>query len=148
VFDMLDRQTERAEFLGGLEAARLQCWHVRRLAALKPRRVFMAYDTLDDLEPLRTAGRRLITAGVKERYCYVLVGYKGDTFENAERRCHQAWDAGFLPRAMLFRDRSGKRDPIWRSFARAWHRPASVRIMCNNPDAVVRRVAEAWRAGG
>jgi hypothetical protein len=129
VFDMLERQPKRAEFLGGLEAARLEPWHVRRLGKLDPRSVFMAYDTPDDLEPLRVAGRRLITAGVRGRYCYVLVGYKWDTFDDAERRLREAGDAGFLPRAMLFRDRTGRRDPVWRTFARKWHRPAIVRAM-------------------
>jgi hypothetical protein len=38
----------------------------------------------------------------------------------------QAWDAGFFPYAMLYRDDSGAVDPEWKKFYRAWSRPEIV----------------------
>jgi hypothetical protein len=133
VFTMLGRQTHPVEFTGGLEAARLEAWHVGLLAGLKPKQMFFAYDTADDYEPLVRAGTMLIDAGFTTAShtlrCYVLIGYPRDTFDEAERRLKQAIEAGFVPMAMLWRDDSGKRDPQWVSFARNWARPASIMAM-------------------
>ena len=57
---------------------------------------------------------------------YVLIGYKGDTFDKAEKRLNETLKAGFLPMAMLYRDETGKRDPAWVRFARPWIRPAAM----------------------
>ena len=80
VFAMLKRQRgHRVEFTGGLEAARLQDWHVDLLADLKPAQMFFALDTPDDEEPLRAASRKLLAAGFTAAShrlrCYVLIGH-------------------------------------------------------------------------
>jgi hypothetical protein len=130
VFAMLEEQPQRAEFTGGLEAARLESWHVDLLAALKPNRMYFAYDTFDDLEPLRSAGEMLQEAGFTTTShrlcCYVLVGYPGDSFAKAEQRLHETIAAGFFPFAMLWRDREGNRDRDWMTFQRQWARPQIV----------------------
>ena len=112
VFAMLKRQTERVQFTGGLEAARLLPWHVELLRDLKPKQFFMAYDTPDDLEPLRVAGKMLLDAGFTTvshtLRAYVLIGYPKDTFDAAEKRLNETMAAGFLPMAMLYRDNLGK----------------------------------------
>jgi hypothetical protein len=127
VFAMLNRQNRRAEFAGGLEAAQLKPWHVDLLADLKPSRVYFAYDTTSDLEPLVVAGRMLreagFTAASHRLCCYVLIGYPGDTFERAERRMQETIATGFFPFAMLYRDVDGKRSPEWATFQRIWARP-------------------------
>ena len=56
--------------------------------------------------------------------CYVLIGYRGDTFEKAERRLMDTMKAGFLPYAMLYMGEKGERDPDWMRFQREWLRPA------------------------
>ena len=56
--------------------------------------------------------------------CYVLIGYRGDTFEKAEKRMTDAMVAGFLPYAMLYRDEKGERNSEWMKFQREWLRPA------------------------
>jgi len=131
VFDMLSRQRRRAH-LRGLEAKLLQPWHVELLRGINPAAMWFAYDTPDDEEPLRAAGRQLWEAGFTHNklYCYVLVGHPRDTIDSAETRLRRAWRAGFLPFAMLWRDLEGKRDPTWRRFARTWCRPASVKVQC------------------
>jgi len=129
VFRMLEDQRNRPEFVGGLQAARLTEWHIKWLRRLKPRRMYFAYDTADDLEPLRSAGKLL--EGFKELYCYVLIGYPGDSVTAAETRLHETIAAGFLPFAMLYRDSAGCADNTWRRFQREWCRPAIVRTkMC------------------
>jgi hypothetical protein len=130
VFAMLARQERRAEFTGGLEAKRLQPWHVEALRALNPKQIFFAYDTPDDLEPLREAGRALLAVGVTAvshiLRAYVLIGYPRDTVEAAGKRLHETMDAGFFPMAMLYRDENGRRDSIWAKFQRQWARPAII----------------------
>ncbi len=124
VFEMLKRQKEKAQFSGGLEAKLLKEWHVNELATLKPRSMFFAYDTPDDLDPLIRAGAMLREAGFKPTnhsiYCYVLIGYPKDTFDKAETRLNQTLDAGFLPYAMLWKNEKGIENKEWRRFQREW----------------------------
>ncbi len=133
VCEMLKRQKEQPTFSGGLEAARLTPWHVERLARIKPKQLFFAYDTPDDYEPLVQAGRLLIDAGLSMNAlrCYVLCGYPKDTFEDAEKRMEQTILAGFMPAAMLYRNKAGFTEREWRKFARFWMRPAIFRRKIN-----------------
>lgn len=133
VFDMLKKQKIRkAQFTGGLEAAKLKPWHVESLREIKPKQIFFAYDTPDDLEPLQVAGKMLIDGGFTTAShtlrCYVLCGYKGDTIEKAEKRMKQVLLAGFTPMAMLWRDNNGYRNPDWigGKFQKKWARPAII----------------------
>lgn len=133
VFDMLGRQEEKPEFKGGLEAKILKPWHVDLLVKSKPARLYMAHDTPDDYEPLVNAGKMLQEAGIKKSShvlsAYVLIGYKGDTLEKAEKRCIQAWKAGFVPYVMLYTQEDGKtkdeidRTDCWGAFQRQFIRP-------------------------
>lgn len=129
-FRMLGRQKEAPQFTGGLEAARLKTWHVEALRAIKPKQIFFAYDTANDLEPLREAGRLLqgvgFTTASHSLRCYVLCGWESDTFEAAEKRMCKTMEAGFIPMAMLWRDDAGKRLEDWMRFQRQWARPALI----------------------
>jgi len=134
VFTMLRRQHHRTHLTGGLEAARLQVWHADLLANLKPKQVFFAYDTPDDLEPLQRAGKMLLEAGFTRTShalrAYVLIGFPRDTFDDAEKRLQQTVAAGFIPMAMLYRNTSGETRPDWRTFQRKWARPAIIASRC------------------
>lgn len=116
------------EFTGGLEAARLKQWHVDALRELRPKQLFFAYDTPDDLEPLIHAGKMLHAAGFTDTsHClraYVLCGFKGDTFDAATKRMAQTMAAGFMPMAMLYRGKDGERDGQWARWQRQFARPA------------------------
>ena len=131
VFDMLKRQPHRASFTGGLEAARLRDWHIHQLAKLKPERIFLAYDESRDYEPLVTASNKLREAGFTSHHlrAYVLCGYPGDTFEQAEFRCRQVCALGMDPMAMLYQVGNRRRDLEWVRFAKLWARPASIHMM-------------------
>jgi hypothetical protein len=130
VFEMLSKQ--RRAHLRGLEARLLQPWHIDLLCRIKPAAMWIAYDTPDDYEPLVAAGRMLWQAGFTHSrlYCYVLVGHPRDTIPGAELRLRQAWRAGFVPFAMLWRNLDGERDSGWMRFSRSWCRPASIKVQC------------------
>ena len=57
---------------------------------------------------------------------FCLIGYKNDTFEQAEKRLWDCIDANFIPMTMLYRD--GKTEPSkeWKRFMRVWSRPAII----------------------
>lgn len=130
VFEMLKRQPKKPVFTGGLEAKMLQPWHCDLLRDSKAKRMYFAYDTPDDYEPLVQAGKMLMDSGISPRShtmsCYNLIGYHGDTFEAAEKRMMQTIQAGFMPYAMLYRDSKGEVDRDWHKFQREWLRPALV----------------------
>lgn len=127
VFDMLKRQPQRPIFTGGLEAKILKEWHVKKIKEINTERMYFAYDTPDDYEPLVEAGKLLsrYDYSIKDRTacCYVLVGYKGDTFNKAEKRLKQTINAGFFPFAMLYKNEAGHEDKTWRKFQREWCNP-------------------------
>jgi hypothetical protein len=133
VFEMLKRQPEKPQ-LRGLEAKLLKPWHVDLMLDVKVSELFFAYDTPDDLEPLIRAGKILWDAGLtlrkRKNYAYVLMGYPEDTFAEAEKRCRQTLEAGFIPFAMLHMDESGFQDPEWGSFQRTWCRVAAIASNC------------------
>lgn len=138
VFAMLKRQKHgRPEFTGGLEAARLKDWHVDQLRELKPKSMFFAYDTPDDYEPLHEAGKKLLKAGFTTTShtlrAYVLIGWPKDTFEKAEKRLMDTIQAGFMPMAMLYRNKDGKVGKNWERFQRFWARPATVNLRVKDP---------------
>jgi len=130
VFMMLKRQPEKPVFTGGLEAKLLKPWHVELLREARTKRMYCAYDTADDYEPLVAAGQLLRQGGFTKAShsarCYVLIGYPGDTMAAAETRLHKTWSAGFLPFAMLFRDKNGHVNKEWSRFQRIWVRPEIV----------------------
>jgi len=130
VFEMLKRQKRKAELTGGLEASRLQRWHVELMKDAKVKQAFFAYDTSDDYEPLRQAGKLLQEYGldIQSRVprCYVLVGSPKDKIEEAEKRMRQTLQAGFIPQAMLWRNNDGDTKKEWRKFQRQWARPAII----------------------
>jgi hypothetical protein len=124
VFAMLEKQPRQPVFTGGLEAKILKPWHAEELRRIKTKRMYFAYDTPDDYEPLVEAGKLLQSVGFTvaghSMMCYVLIGYRGDTFEKAEKRLRQTVDAGYMPMAMLYKDEQGHEDEQWRRFQRQW----------------------------
>ena len=126
VFAMLKRQKEQGILSGGLEAKILKDWHCDLLRESRISRMYFAYDTPDDREPFIDAMKMLDRHGVRRsyRYCYCLIGYKGDTFEGAEMRLREIWKYGATPYAMLYRDEKGETSSQWRIFQRQFARPA------------------------
>lgn len=126
VFAMLKRQKRRAEFTGGLEAARLRGWHVDLIADLKPGQVFFAYDRASAWEPLKAAANMIRHAwpaaisGHRLR-CYVLIGFPGDTLVSALRRLKAVMSLGVMPMAMYWRgENTPPPDREWRQLRREY----------------------------
>lgn len=130
VFEMLKRQPHRAEFRGGLDVRLLKEWHVELLAELKPKRIYFSYDLPEEFDFLNPAGKMLQEVGFTKSSCslrcYVLIGFPGDTLEQAEIRMWQVIDAGFFPMAMLYRNEKGETSPQWRKYQSGWVRPIIV----------------------
>ena len=126
VIEMLKQQKDKAVFSGGLEPSMLTDRHAELLYSIKPARMWTAYDTKDDLEPLHEMRKKLLNAGFSYKCrkigCYVLIGYKGDTFDAAEARLNEAIAAGYMPFAMLYRDERGEVNHDWKTFQREWCR--------------------------
>ena len=128
VFEMLQKQDKPIEFTGGFEAARLKQWHIDELLKLKLKQLFFAYDTPNDYLPLVLASSKLKDAGIiketsHKARCYVLIGYPKDTIHKATYRLNQVTDLGFMPMAMLYRDKEGKCVKEWKRFQREWANP-------------------------
>jgi hypothetical protein len=130
VFAMLAKQKKRVEFTGGLEPPKLKQWHIDEMIKLKVKQMFFAYDGPEDREPMYEVGKMLKANGITIRSrvprAYCLIGYPCDTFEKATKRLEECLQFGFIPMAMLFRDRIGERDPAWVRFAWPWARPAVI----------------------
>lgn len=141
VIEMLKRQDHPPVFTGGIEAKILKPWQAALMREAKTKRLYCAYDTPDDYEPLVKAGKIFrnegFTRSSQTLRCYCLIGYKGDTFDKAERRLTDTLRAGFIPYAMLYRDKDGKVDPEWRRFQREWCRPI----------IVAKKANEIWKEG-
>jgi hypothetical protein len=129
VFKMLEKQSHRINFSGGLEAARLEDWHVEWLARLKPKSAWFAYDTPNDWGPLVLAAdllKQYKLIGRAHTYrCYVLVGWLQDTLEKADRRLQDVAKLGLMPMAMLLDHGESKKNDKeeWIHFARNWANP-------------------------
>lgn len=125
VFDMLGRQPHRPIFKGGIEAKILKPWHIELFLKAKTERLFCAYDTPDDYEPLLEAGKMFEETEIPIRTtcAYVLIGYPKDTMEKAEKRLTDTVKAGFWPFAMLWKDDQGHEDQKWGQFQREWCNP-------------------------
>jgi hypothetical protein len=135
VFQMLGHERE-VKFTGGLEADRITDGIAERLRSLRLRRVYLAYD-----HPSRLAGFRRATAILRKHLsreqvsAYVLIGRGKDTMDHAEARLREVWEAGAMPFAMLYRDKSGAYplpEKEWRHFQRSWVRPAAIRATMKN----------------
>jgi len=134
VFKMLKKQKHPIEFTGGLEAKKLQQWHIDLLLQLKLKGIFFAYDTPDDFEHLINASEMLKKAGMIHKNkkhiarCFVLIGYPKDSFEEAEKRLKTVINLGFFPMAMFYQDNLGKniKTKEWGRFQREWANPVIV----------------------
>lgn len=141
VFDMLLVQPEKATFTGGLDPKLFTEWHLSQLERIKAQSFFFAYDTKDDLDAIVNATNilRLSNYGKSKMrnhmaQCYCLIGYPGDSFNEAEHRLNFIKKIGLTPMAMLYRDyTTGKADRQWRQFQRSWARPAAIYSKTREP---------------
>ena len=128
VLEMLNKQKKAARFTGGLEAVRVESWIVSALADIRVECLFLSYDRPAQKDHIDIAISMFKQAGFSRHklYCYVLVGYKGDTIVKAGKRLQFILSLGAIPFGMYFRDDKGPKQipKLWQSFVRLWIRPA------------------------
>lgn len=137
VFAMLGYQ-HKVTFSGGLEAARVTDEISERLRGLRIKQIFLAYDDQSRLKDLKKAVSILSKYFNREYIrCFVLVGFKhDDTITKARNRLIEAWEAGTIPFAMLYRNKEGSYSvqdiKQWRRLQKYWSRPAYIKKMAKN----------------
>ena len=128
VYAMLAKQPRAAVFAGGLQASLVTDEIAAELRDVRIKELFLAADSAAALGPLSRAVERLHWLGRRKLRCYVLIGYGGETIEQAERRLEACWQTGVLPFAQLYRapDREIDYSREWRELQRKWARPAAM----------------------
>jgi len=128
VFEMLRRQPMPVELIGGLDIDYLKPWHVDLIKSLRLKSIWVACDELKKLSQLDKAKDLLSDFNKSKLRCYVLIGFNGESIEQAEMRLVTVYEKGFLPLAMLYQPASFIHyDKSWRTLQRNWCRPAIIK---------------------
>lgn len=126
VFDMLREQGRRIYFNGGLDKHYLRDWHRELFDSISLGELWFACDTILDLPSLERAARILEGIPLRKRRCYTMIGYRGETLADAERRIERVFELGFMPFCQLYIDETPKVwSEEWRRVRRKWARPAA-----------------------
>lgn len=130
VFEMLRSQKRAVSFPGGLDSRLMSDWFAEQLRTLKIGQLFFAADSVAGVVNLRGIRERLSFLSRYQLRCYVLIGFGGESLEEAAMRLQEVWDMGFLPFAQLYRDSMHnarmRYSSEWRALARLWSRPAAM----------------------
>jgi hypothetical protein len=128
VFEMLRRQHHQAHFTGGLDKTLLKPWHIDLMKSVSFKRAWFALDDPAHFPALERAADLLSDFPKEKKYCYVLVGYRKETPQEAEERLMQVFRLGFMPFSMLYRGPETTtrmhQDLAWRKLIRKWCNPA------------------------
>jgi hypothetical protein len=126
VFDMLRAQNRRIFFNGGLDKHFLKDWHRPLFDSISIGELWFACDVLSDLPALERAAKILDGISLRKRRCYTMIGYDGETFDDAQRRLERVLELGFMPFCQLYQSDTLRIWPNdWKALARKWARPAA-----------------------
>lgn len=125
VFEMLSIQPRAAQFKGGLDITLLKKEHLNLFDSIRISELWFACDS-EDMVPLLSRIADLFKNYPRDKkYCYVLIGFGGESLLSAENRLKTVYRLGFMPFAQLYR---GNDIPHYtRDFLklqRNWSRPA------------------------
>jgi len=127
VFEMLKGTKQKIKFLGGLDTTFFKEWHYAEFIEMKKQIQFLyiAYDMPADRDSVRIAIKRLYKCGFKQNqiWCFVLVGYGGDTPEEADKRCEWVFAQGGVPFASYYRgpdEMNPHKPPEWGKLTSRW----------------------------
>jgi hypothetical protein len=126
VFAMLREQPHAAQFQGGLDARLVDDWVAEQLKDMNIKQLFLAADTAGALGPLERAIEKLHYMKHWQRRVFTMIGFNGETLEEAGARCERVWQMGGAPYAQLYqpRDHFIKYDRDWKKLQSAWASPA------------------------
>lgn len=123
VCEMLKGQ-KGIQFKGGIDTDYLTSWHVDRFKQLRLDELWVACDNDAALKKLDKAADLLSDFSIEKKRCYVMVGFDGETQEQARQRCEAVYAKGFLTFAQLYRGiDSGPVRGEWREFCFYWSSP-------------------------
>lgn len=129
VFDMLAQQPKAAVFAGGLEARRLQPWHIEwwKSKVFRLKEAWFAADSPSAINTLDRVAELMADFRLRQKRCYILAGWASDdTPTAAERRCEAVLKKGFCPFLMLYQPAQGRTySTAWKEVQRKWARPAA-----------------------
>jgi hypothetical protein len=126
VFAMLRDQRKAASFNGGLDARLLRPWHLELFKSITIGELWFAADEEGAIRPLKYAAKLFGELPLWKKRAYVMIGYDGESLNQAEARLEAVYDMGFLPFCQLYQPEEPKvytRD--WTDMARKWSRPAA-----------------------
>jgi hypothetical protein len=128
VYKMLAQQRRFAVFAGGIDARLVDDEIEAEFRDLRIDSLYLACDSVAGVKPLEKAVAHLSFLPRRKLRCYVLIGYGGETPEQARMRLETIWEVGVLPFAQLFQPADHWIDysPEWRALQREWTRPAAM----------------------
>ena len=131
VYKMLGRQKEPAKFAGGVDTRLVDDWVAEHFKNMRTSYVFLAADTKGSLKSLKKAVDKLSFLGINKTRCFVMIGYREETVEEAEYRLKSVWDIGCTPHSQLYQppDKKIRYPQEWMELNRNWSRPAIIRSM-------------------
>ena len=142
VFEMLKRQPEPIKFSGGLDAELLQSWHVDLLKTIRLKFAWFSCDYPGAIRNIERVADLMGDFSIEKKRCYVLIGFNGETPQQAEKRLESVYRLGFLPMAMFYRDDNIIKPFIpkdWKKIIHTWSRPAAYRKKMANQSPELTR---------
>lgn len=132
VWAMLRKQY-RVNLKGGIDARLLKDEDIDAIRSLRLKELWTAYDSPDNKLASLSAIRRFRAAGLSARKirCYVLIGYKDDTPDDALGRLMDTYNAGSYPFAQLFDGYDGREYKAFKALQHTWTRPACFKTFMN-----------------
>lgn len=87
--------------------------------------------TPDAIANIKRINKLLNDYPPRKKRCYVLVGYVGETIQDADKRLREIYALGFYPFAMLYKslDANYSYGKEWQKFLRYWCRPAAYKSL-------------------
>jgi len=128
VVEMLRTQSG-IKFSGGLDARLLRDHHIDDLRSLRVFELWTAADSIAVSAITRRAVEKLRKAGFSKRKirCYCMIGFDGESLEDAEARLLDLYNAGSVPFAQIY-DQKKDVSHEWRKLAKTWSRPAMIKM--------------------
>lgn len=128
VLQMLSSERRSAVFSGGLQASLITDWFADELKSVRIEQLFLAADSINALAPLEKAIHKLNFLPRRKLRVYTMIGFEGETLDDAEKRLETVWQLGGLPFAQLYQPAESWIDYgyEWKQLARKWSRPAAM----------------------
>ena len=130
VFEMLRGQKRVCSFNGGLDKHFLKDWHVPYFDSIPIGELWWACDEPDDFRWLERVKELFAHVPMRKMRCYTMIGYKGETLAESEKRIERVFELGFMPFSQLYQPPDANvptkiYGADWKAVNRKWSRPAA-----------------------